>query len=251
MKPLLEIRDLHKRLGGQQILRGVNLRMGEGENVVVIGRSGGGKSVLLRNIMGLLQPDAGAVVFNGSNLSELCEEDLNPHRRHIGMLFQAGALFDSMTVEENLAFPLWEQGEAGEEEIRNRVREALEIVDLPGTEKKLPVELSGGMRKRVALARAAISRPRLMLYDEPTTGLDPIVADSINRLIKRLGERLQMACIVVTHDMASAYYIADRMYYLHEGKFYFEGTPREIQDSRDPVVLKFVRGESDENDAVL
>lgn len=251
MSSFLQISGLKKSLGGAEILRDVEMEVGEGEKVVVIGRSGGGKSVLLRHILGLMQPDAGQVIFQGTNLSELGEEALNPHRRQIGMLFQNGALFDSMTVEQNLAFPLIEQGERDLSILEQRVSEALEIVDLPGQEKKLPAELSGGMRKRVALARAAISRPKLMLYDEPTTGLDPVVADSINHLINRLGNRLNMASIVVTHDMESAYLIADRIYYLHEGKFYFEGTPEEIRDCDDPLVQKFVRGQSDAKDAVM
>ncbi|MEO0454241.1 MAG: ATP-binding cassette domain-containing protein [Verrucomicrobiota bacterium] len=251
MGDLLTITGLKKSLGATEVLKGINMHVAAGENVVVMGRSGGGKSVLLRHIMGLMKPDEGSVHFKDVELQELSEEALNPYRRHIGMLFQNGALFDSMTVEQNLAFPLRERGETGEEEMKERVGEALEIVDLPGQNKKLPSELSGGMKKRVALARAAIGRPELMLYDEPTTGLDPVVADSINRLIIRLGDRLNMASIVVTHDMASAYMIADRIYYLHEGQFYFEGTPNEIQQCDDPLVSKFVNGISDQKDAVL
>jgi phospholipid/cholesterol/gamma-HCH transport system ATP-binding protein len=248
---LLEIQDLKKTLNRSPILKGVSLQVAEGERLVIIGRSGGGKSVLLRHIMGLLQPDSGRVLYQGTNLSELSEEALNPYRREIGMLFQNGALFDSMSVEDNLAFPLLEGGKKPGAEMREKVRESLEMVDLPGQEKKMPSELSGGMKKRVALARAVISRPKLMLYDEPTTGLDPIVADSINRLILRLSQRLGMASIVVTHDMVSAYLIADRICYLHEGKIYFQGTPAEIQASEDPLVKKFVQGISEESDAVV
>ncbi|MDR2462254.1 MAG: ATP-binding cassette domain-containing protein, partial [Verrucomicrobiales bacterium] len=244
-------RDLHKSLGGDPVLRGVNLTVSDGENVVIIGRSGGGKSVFLRHIMGLLQPDSGAVIFKGANLSALGEEALNPHRRQIGMLFQNSALFDSLTVGENLAFPLIEQGGFSEQTIADRVREALDIVDLPGQQQRLPAELSGGMKKRVALARAIISRPALMLYDEPTTGLDPIVADSINKLIVRLGERLNMSNIVVTHDMVSACHIADRICQLHEGKIYYQGTPAEIQANRDPVVRKFIKGISEPQDTIV
>jgi len=251
MSHFLEITGLKKSLGGTKILKGVDMHVKEGEKVVVIGRSGGGKSVLLRHILGLMQPDEGAVMFQGTNLSELGEEALNPYRRQIGMLFQNGALFDSMSVRDNLEFPLLEQGIKDQEEISRRVDEALEVVDLPGQHDKLPAELSGGMRKRVALARAAIGRPRLMLYDEPTTGLDPVVADSINHLINRLGEKLKMASIVVTHDMESAYMIADRMYYLQEGEFYFEGTPDEVRNCKDPMVEKFVQGRSDAKDAVM
>ncbi len=251
MSHFLEIKDLKKSLGGTQILKGIDMYVAEGEKVVIIGRSGGGKSVLLRHILGLMQPDEGSVTFQGTNLSVLAEEALNPYRRQIGMLFQNGALFDSMTVQDNLEFPLIEQGVKDPQEIAHRVDEALEIVDLPGQHQKLPAELSGGMKKRVALARAAIGRPRLMLYDEPTTGLDPVVADSINHLINRLGKKLNMASIVVTHDMESAYMIADRMYYLHEGEFYFEGTPDEVRSCTDPLVEKFVQGRSDTNDAVM
>ncbi|MEM6884711.1 MAG: ATP-binding cassette domain-containing protein [Verrucomicrobiota bacterium] len=251
MSHFLEIAGLKKSLGGVEILKGIDMHVREGEKVVVIGRSGGGKSVLLRHILGLMQPDAGSVTFQGTNLSELGEEALNPYRRQIGMLFQNGALFDSMSVRDNLEFPLLEQGVNDPEELSHRVDEALEVVDLPGQHDKLPAELSGGMKKRVALARAAIGRPRLMLYDEPTTGLDPVVADSINHLINRLGEQLKMASIVVTHDMESAYMIADRMYYLQEGEFYFEGTPDEVRNCSDPVVQKFVQGRSDAKDAVM
>lgn len=248
---LLEVKNLKKSLNGTPILKGVDFHVKDGENVVVIGRSGGGKSVFFRHIMGLMQPDSGEVLFKGANLAELDEEALNPYRRQAGMLFQNGALFDSMSVEENLAFPLLEHGGFSRTEIRSKVAEALEMVDLPGQEKKMPAELSGGMRKRVALARAVISKPELMLYDEPTTGLDPIVADSINKLIIRLGERLGMASIVVTHDMASAYMIADRICYLYEGKIYFEGTVDEIRNCEDPVVKKFVQGISEETDAIF
>ncbi|MDR1191511.1 MAG: ABC transporter ATP-binding protein [Verrucomicrobiales bacterium] len=251
MDAILEIRDLRKALNGHPVLRGVNLSVRAGENVVIIGRSGGGKSVLLRHITGLMQPDAGAVIFGGVNLSALGEEALNPYRRDIGMLFQNGALFDSLTVGENLAFPLRERGALGAREIAHRVREALDIVGLPGHHDQLPAELSGGMKKRVALARAIISRPALMLYDEPTTGLDPIVADSINKLIVRLGARLHMSNIVVTHDMVSACHIADRVCQLHEGKIYYTGTPAEIQTSADPVVQKFVKGISEPQDAIV
>jgi len=251
MTRFLEIQGLKKALGGSSILNGIDMHVLEGEKVVVIGRSGGGKSVLLRHILGLMQPDEGSVIFQGKNLSVLGEEALNPYRRQIGMLFQNGALFDSMTVKDNLEFPLLEQGIKDRKEIDHRVDEALDVVDLPGQHYKLPAELSGGMKKRVALARAAIGRPRLMLYDEPTTGLDPVVADSINHLINRLGEKLKMASIVVTHDMESAYMIADRMYYLQEGQFYFEGTPEEVKNCQDPVVQKFVQGRSDTKDAIM
>ncbi len=240
---MLKIRQLKKTLNGTPVLNGVDMDLEAGDRRVIIGRSGGGKSVLLRHIIGLMQPDSGSVEYRGVNFSKLGEEALNPYRRKIGMLFQNSALFDSMTVEENLAFPLVESGGLSRTEIREKIGEALELVDLPGQERKMPAELSGGMRKRVALARATISRPELMLYDEPTTGLDPVVANSINRLMLRLGEHFGMASIVVTHDMVSAYMVADRISYLHEGKIYFEGTVEEVRSCRDPLVQGFVEGD--------
>jgi phospholipid/cholesterol/gamma-HCH transport system ATP-binding protein len=248
---VLAVRQLKKSLNGVPVLKGVDLDVAADENVVIIGRSGGGKSVLLRHLIGLMQPDAGAVTYKGTNLSVLDEESLNPIRREIGMLFQNGALFDSLSVEDNLAFPLVEHGLRDRAEIRRRVAEALEAVDLPGQQAKLPAELSGGMRKRVALARAVITRPALMLYDEPTTGLDPIVANSINKLILRLGDRLNMASIVVTHDMVSANMIADRIVFLYEGTIRFSGTPAEVAASGDAELLRFIKGESTDADAAL
>lgn len=248
---LLSVRDLTKRLGGRLILKGVSLDVAPAERIVIIGRSGGGKSVFLKHIIGLLKPDSGTVHYHGTELSKMGEEALNPYRRRIGMLFQNGALFDSMSVEENLAFPLREEHKLNTQQIRERVAEALEMVDLPGQQRKMPAELSGGMRKRVALARAIINRPEMMLYDEPTTGLDPILSDSINKLILRLSEKLQMACIIVTHDMVSAFMIAQRISYLHEGLFYFQGTPDEVRANQDPLVKKFVHGISDAEDATI
>lgn len=242
---MLQLKDLYKTINGQEILRGVSLDVAAGQNVVIIGRSGGGKSVTLRHIIGLLRPDSGEVFFEGTNLTELSEEKLNPYRRQIGMLFQNGALFDSFTVNENLAFPLIEQGVKSKSEIAKRVEEALGWVELQEHGHKYPEVLSGGMRKRVALARAAISRPRMMLYDEPTSGLDPIVSDSISKLILRLARRLKMSSIVVTHDMASAYLIADRIDYLHEGKIYMSGTADDFRKSGDPLVSNFVQGISE------
>lgn len=246
--PLLSLRGLHKSLGGNPVLRGVDLNVYEGERLVILGRSGGGKSVLLRHIIGLLKPEQGDVLFEEINLTQLGEEDLNPYRKKMGMLFQSGALFDSMSVKENLAFPLIEAGERNRDTIQKKVAEALEMVDLPGEEERMPSELSGGMKKRVALARAIITRPKLMLYDEPTTGLDPIVADSINHLILRLAQKLTMTCIVVTHDMASAFTIASRFAYLVDGKIYFDGSPEALKASKDPVVIRFVRGISEERE---
>jgi phospholipid/cholesterol/gamma-HCH transport system ATP-binding protein len=248
---MLRLVDVHKKLGKQHVLRGVSLEIHEGENMVIIGRSGGGKSVLLRHIMGLWHPDSGEVWFNGDQISAMQEEEIVPLRKKMGMLFQNGALFDSLSVGENVAFSLREEGRLGEDEIQKEVAQALKVVDLPGQEGKMPSELSGGMRKRVALARAAIARPQLMMYDEPTSGLDPVISDSINKLIVRLGEQLEMTAIIVTHDMVSAYEIADRIALLHEGKIYCVDTPEKIQESKDPVVERFVKGISSESDAII
>lgn len=248
---LLNLKNVHKRLRTQHVLKGVDLQVHEGENMVIIGRSGGGKSVLLRHIMGLLSPDSGEVWYRDKNLATFSDEEMTPIRREMGMLFQNGALFDSLSVGENVAFSLREEGKLKEQEIKAEVHRALKIVDLPGQETKMPSELSGGMKKRVALARAAISRPKLMLYDEPTAGLDPIVSDSINKLILRLGDEYNMTAIIVTHDMVSAYEIADRIAMLHEGKIYCVETPGVIQQSEDPIVKRFVRGISLESDAIF
>ena len=248
---LVRLVSLEKKLGRQKILKGVDLEICEGENMVIIGRSGGGKSVLLKHIIGLMKPDAGEVWFRDQNLVKLSEEQLVPLRKETGMLFQNGALFDSLTVGENVAFPLREKGNVKDDEIRSEVARALKIVDLPRQEHKWPAELSGGMRKRVALARAAIARPALMLYDEPTAGLDPIVSDSINKLMIRLGTELKMTSVIVTHDMVSAREVGDRIAMLHEGKIYAVDKPGAILDSQDPVVKRFVNGISDESDAIF
>ncbi|MSR64589.1 MAG: ABC transporter ATP-binding protein [Verrucomicrobiae bacterium] len=242
---MIEISDLHKSYNGQAVLRGVNLHIKDGENLVVIGRSGGGKSVLLKHITGLIKPDSGKIVIDGTDMVPLNENQLVPFRRQMGLLFQSAALFDSMTVSENVGFPLKEQRNLSVTEIEEKVAEALEIVGLAGTQKKMPSELSGGMRKRVGLARAVICRPRYILYDEPTTGLDPVVADSINNLILQLGDRFDSTAIAVTHDMKSAYKIADRIAMLHDGHILMVGTPDELQASKDPIVRKFITGTAD------
>jgi phospholipid/cholesterol/gamma-HCH transport system ATP-binding protein len=250
-QPLLRLIGVEKKLGRQQVLKGVNLEIGRGERMVVIGRSGGGKSVLLKHIIGLMQPDAGHVWFRDQDLAKMSEEQLVPLRKETGMLFQNGALFDSLSVGENVAFPLREKGLKDEAAIRGEVERALKIVDLPGQESKWPSELSGGMRKRVALARAAIAKPALMLYDEPTSGLDPVVADSINKLMVRLGEELQMTSIIVTHDMVSAKEVGDRIAFLLDGKIYCVDKPEVVLSSKDPAVYRFVNGISDASDAVF
>jgi phospholipid/cholesterol/gamma-HCH transport system ATP-binding protein len=248
---MIAVLALEKKIGDQEILRGIDLDVGRGETLAIIGRSGGGKSVLLKHIIALMQPDAGQVWVRNSDLASLSEEQLVPLRKETGMLFQNGALFDSLTVGENVAFPLREKGGIGEDEIQAEVERALKIVDLPRQEHKWPSELSGGMRKRVALARAAIAKPALMLYDEPTSGLDPVVADSINKLMVRLGKELNMTSVIVTHDMVSAREVGDRIAMLHEGRIYCVDVPKAVLESEDPIVKRFVNGISDASDAIF
>jgi phospholipid/cholesterol/gamma-HCH transport system ATP-binding protein len=242
---MIETRDLHKGFGSQPVLRGVNLRIESGEALVIIGRSGGGKSVLLKHLIGLIQPDAGEVLVDGENIGCLSERALLRVRSKFGMLFQSAALFDSMDVAENVGFALTQSRQWSEAEIAQKVAEALKMVELAGIEEKKPSELSGGMRKRVGLARAIVYRPQIVLYDEPTTGLDPVVADTIDHLIVRISERLAVTSIAVTHDMRSASRIGRRIVMLHEGRIHASGTPEEIFNSADPVVRRFVKGISD------
>ena len=231
---MIEARNLQKSFGVQKVLDGVSFRIENGESVVIIGRSGGGKSVLLKHLIGLLQPDAGEVLIDGENIELMNERQLLRVRRNFGMVFQGAALFDSMTVAENVAFGLRRHEHLTEGEIARRVAKALEVVDLPGTENKNPAELSGGMRKRVGLARAIVYEPQIVLYDEPTTGLDPIVSDSIDKLIIRVRDHLKVTSIVVTHDMRTARRVGNRVLMLHEKKIYAVGAPQEFFESRDP-----------------
>ena len=242
---MISLRNIHKTLNGQKVLQGINLEIAEGETLVIIGRSGCGKSVTLRHILGLMMPDQGEVLFEGQNLRGLSEIELIPIRQKMGMLFQNGALFDSMSVGENIAFPLREEGKMTEAEIQSAIAAALEMVNLGGQQSKMPAELSGGMKKRVSLARATVRKPKLLLYDEPTSGLDPVVSDSINKLILNLDKTLHLTNIVVTHDMRSACEIGSRIVLLHHGKVHFLGTPEEIKSSQDPIVFRFVNGISD------
>ena len=242
--PMITVRGLTKTIGTQEILRGVDLEVGKGETLVIIGRSGGGKSVMLKHLVGLMQPDAGEIWIDGENIIGLGERKLATIRLKVGILFQGGALFDSMTVEENIAFPLREAGERDPKIIREKVDEMLEVIELEGQHDKMPVNLSGGMKKRVGLARSIIRRPSCVLYDEPTAGLDPVVSDSINRLIRRLQERFHVTSIVVTHDMKSAFHIADHIAYLHQGRIYFYGTSAELERSPDPLLQDFLLGRS-------
>ena len=244
---MIAVRDLTKQIGQQEILRGVNLDVARGETLVIIGRSGGGKSVLLKHIVGLTQPNSGEIWIEGQNITGMRERELGLIRQKVGILFQGAALFDSMTVEENIAFPLREAGERNPNILRERVREMLEVVELEGQETKMPVSLSGGMKKRVGLARSIIRRPKCVLYDEPTSGLDPVVSDSINHLIVRLQQRLGVTSIVVTHDMKSAMHVANHIAYLHEGRIYFYGAPSELQGTTDPLLQDFLLGRSEEH----
>ncbi|MCF6313355.1 MAG: ATP-binding cassette domain-containing protein [Verrucomicrobiales bacterium] len=241
-KCFFEVKDLKKAIGGQKILRGVDLNIRRGETMVVIGRSGEGKSVFLKHLIGLMSPDAGSIKVEGQELVGLRERQMRDIRRKVGILFQDGALFDSMTVAENVAFPLMEMGIKNREELLERVGQALDKVELAEHMAKMPINISGGMRKRVSLARAIIGEPQCILYDEPTSGLDPVVSESIDRLILRMQKNLCVTSLVVTHDMNSVFRIADRVAYLREGKIHFLGTPEELRDSQDRYVRSFVEG---------
>jgi phospholipid/cholesterol/gamma-HCH transport system ATP-binding protein len=241
---MIKIEGLKKSFDGNEVLRGVDFEIRDGETVVIIGQSGGGKSVLLKHLCGLLTPDSGKVLVDGVDIVPLDEEEMTPIRKEFGFLFQGAALFDSMTVYDNVAFPLREERRP-EPEIKSRVEEALTIVDLLKAAGKKPAELSGGMRKRAGLARAVVADPKYVLYDEPTTGLDPVRADNINELILRLHDKLHVTGVAVTHDMISAYKIADRIAMLHEGRIRVVGTPADIQATQDPVVKQFITGVHD------
>ena len=242
---MIEVHDLHKGFGAQKVLSGVSFSIGESESVVIIGRSGCGKSVLLKHLIGLIRPDAGQVIIDGENITTLPERDLLNVRRKFGMLFQSAALFDSLSVAENISFVLRRERKLSAAEISDRVEEVLEMVELPGIQNKKPSELSGGMRKRVGLARAIIYKPEIVLYDEPTTGLDPVVSDSIDQLIIRVRERLKITTVVVTHDTRSMRRVGQRILMMVNGKIYAAGPPEEIFSSEDPVIHRFVNGISD------
>ena len=242
MKDMIEIIGLEKNLNGNMVLRGVNLNIKKGSTCVIIGRSGCGKSVLLKHIVGILKADKGRIIIDGKDLSLLNEKELDTLRLQIGLVFQGGALFDSMTVGENVGFGLIEHEHVPEKEISERVEESLGMVGLSGISNLMPADLSGGMKKRLALARALCIKPQIILYDEPTTGVDPITADSINELIKSLHDRINVTSIVVTHDMRSAYRIGDNIAMLYQGKIIAQGTPQEIENSKDPIVHQFVNG---------
>lgn len=242
--PAIRVRDLHKSFGALKVLRGVTLSFPRGRTTVVLGPSGCGKSVLLKHLVALERPRKGEVWFGDQRIDQLRERDLGPVRRRIGFLFQQGALFDSLTVGENVGFPLVEHGIGSADEQEQRVRRVLRMVGLEEKFGQMPADLSGGQRKRIALARAIVLDPEVVLYDEPTTGLDPITSDVINELILKLADELGITSIVVTHDLASAFKVADRMVMMHEGKVKLEGAPDSFRASEDPIVSRFLKGEA-------
>ncbi len=238
----IDIKSLSKSFNEHKVLDSLDLTVEKGSTLVVIGRSGCGKSVLLKHIVGILQPDSGNVFIDDRDIWKLSDKELNALRMRMGMVFQGGALFDSMSVGENVGFSFLEHSNIGTREFIEKTEEALCMVGLCGIGNLMPSELSGGMKKRVALARAICTRPDIILYDEPTTGVDPITADSINELIRGLHDKLKVTSIVVTHDMKSAYKIADRIAMLYKGRIITEGTPQEIQNSTHPIVHQFING---------
>jgi phospholipid/cholesterol/gamma-HCH transport system ATP-binding protein len=240
-RAFIVVRGLKKAFGDKQVLNGVDLDVMEGETVVVLGASGSGKSVLLRHLNGLLRPDAGSVIVNGRELTRLSEDELAAVRLEVAMVFQLSGLFDSLTVYENIAYSLREHRRFDEERIRRRVTELLAMVELSGAEKLYPAELSGGMKKRVALARAIAIEPKAVLYDEPTTGLDPLVMHRINLLIRSLQRRLGFTSVVVTHDLRSAFMVGDRFALLDAGKIRFSGTAEEVRATKDELMSEFVK----------
>ena len=237
---MIEIKNLKKRFGKKEVLRGVTLSIKTGETMVIIGRSGCGKSVLLKHIVGLLKADEGEVQIDGQVISAMTQANLYNVRTKFGYLFQGAALFDSMTVGENVGLALKENYQMSEQKIREVVAEKLALVGLPNIEQMKPSELSGGMRKRVGLARALATNPEYIFYDEPTTGLDPIMSDAIDTLIKDLAQKLRVTSVVITHDIQSVYKVADRIAMMHEGKIYFLGDAKALSETQDPVVRNFV-----------
>ncbi|QXD16532.1 ABC transporter ATP-binding protein [Rhodocaloribacter litoris] len=238
---MIEVDHIYKSFNGKSVLEDVSLTIHDGETLAIIGRSGSGKSVLMKHLIGLLKPDRGRVLVDGVDIDAISYDELRQIRRQFGVLFQGGALFDSMNAFENVAFPLRTFTNMSESEIRREVQQCLEMVQLPDVGSKMPAELSGGMRKRVALARAVALRPRYVIYDEPTSGLDPETSNTIDELIKSLTDQLHMTNIVVTHDMHSVLSIADRAAFIYQGRMHWVGTVEELHESDDDVLLRFVR----------
>lgn len=246
---MIEVSQIKKSFGDQVVLNSVSFSVKEGESVAIIGRSGTGKSVLIKHLVGLLSPDEGSVRVDGQDLVGMTERQLLGVRQKFGMLFQSAALFDSMSVHDNIAFPLRRSGVTEIAEIDRRVEEVLGLVELPGVGGKMPSELSGGMQKRVGLARAIVHRPQIILYDEPTTGLDPVVADSIDQLMMRVRDHYKVTSIVITHDMRCARRMGQRIIYLRDGQVYLDALTDEVFNSNDPQVARFIRGEADLKEA--
>jgi phospholipid/cholesterol/gamma-HCH transport system ATP-binding protein len=236
---LISIHNLQKSFGEQPVLRGIDLEIEDGETIAIVGQSGCGKSVLLKHIIGLMKPDAGSVLVDNVNMETARERELQRARRHFGFLFQSSALFDSMTVAENITLGLREHGERDKSRLAQIVKEKLRLVGLRAIEDVMPSDLSGGMKKRVGLARALASEPKYMFYDEPTTGLDPVTSDQIDDLIRDLTGKLNVTSLIVTHDMFTVERIAKRVVFLHEGRVYFDGTPIQFSHSNDPIVQQF------------
>jgi len=239
---MIKLVDIHKSFGRQKVLDGINLEIEDGKTTVIIGGSGGGKSVLLKHIIGLLRPDSGQVIVDGVDIATLNDRDMNEIRKKFGMLFQEAALFDSMNVMDNVAFPLREHTKKKDNEVRQIVAEMLKAVGLPGVENKMPSELSGGMRKRVGLARAIAMHPQIVLFDEPTTGLDPVMTEAINELIIETQKNFDLTCVVISHDVQSIFTVGHRIAMLYEGKIIEYGTSEEIRESSDPVLKQFLSG---------
>ncbi len=238
---MIRIKNLHKSFNDQKVLNGIDLDINDGETIAIIGRSGCGKSVLIKHIIGLLKPDSGTIEVDGKIVNELDEDELYELRKNFGFLFQGAALFDSLTVEENVGLALIENTRMKRDEIRKIVNEKLELVNLSGINEKKPAELSGGMKKRVGLARALVTNPKYIIYDEPTTGLDPISSDSIDQLIYDLSKKLKVTSIVVTHDLVSVKKVADRVAMIHDGKIYFDGAFDDFVETYDPIIQNFIK----------
>jgi phospholipid/cholesterol/gamma-HCH transport system ATP-binding protein len=240
-QPVIDVQDLYKSFAGFAVLKGINLKMMEGTTTVVLGGSGSGKTVLMKHIMGLFKPDRGQVIVDGQNVSTMGRQELSVFRERMGMVFQSSALFDSMTVGDNVAFPIREHNPGlTEAQILEKVKEKLAVVDLHDVEQKFPAELSGGMRKRVGLARAIIRDPKIVLYDEPTTGLDPITTESVDEMIIHARERLRVTSVVISHDIGSAFHIGDRVAVINEGRIVAEGTPAELRKTQEPFTRQFL-----------
>jgi len=239
-EPMIEVRDLWKSFNGNQVLKGVNLQMDPGTTTVILGGSGSGKTVLMKHIMGLFKPDHGEVIVDGQDVTQLDRRELSRFRTRMGMVFQSSALFDSLTVYVNVAFALREHTKLSEDEIAARVKEKLSVVELYGVEQKYPAELSGGMRKRVALARAIIREPKIVLYDEPTTGLDPLTTESVDDMIIGARQKLAVTSVVISHDIGSTFHIADHVAMLHDGRIVEEGPPDKVRHSQEPHTRHFL-----------